>query len=228
MRAMLLPLTNGTTDVDAGLPEVLCRLDVVIASDAHAIGPDVGDRRVAECGEAIDRDRRARCRVAIREHADSPAVEQTRSVGPVDVREVDEILRRPDREHPRVGAGEQRARDGVDVDHRHGVGLGEPHRAVREVAGAEHAEHAIGGELVGDGPLVFDAGRAERAEHRHDRHAVRCAASIELGRQQRLELRLLIADAVGGVDGDELGHVGQRDPDPHFGAAPHRNRGHDN
>ena len=108
------------------------------------------------------------------------------------------------------------------------MGLGEPYRAVREVAGAEYAEHVIGGELVGDGPLVVDAGRAERAEHRHDGDAVGCAASIEFGRQQCLELRPLVADAVRRIDGDELRHVGQRDPDPYFTAAPHRIRGHDN
>ena len=170
-RARLLPLTNGST---TSTPASWKRR---AASRSWALPtPTPSDStwtagRCPERSEPIEHGARAGGGVAVGEDADSATVEQALLMGPSDVGEVDEILRGADREQPRVGAPEDRARHGVDVDHRDVVRLGQPHRAVREVAGADHRQHAIAGELVGHRPLVVDAGRAERAEHGLDRTA---------------------------------------------------------
>ena len=88
---------------------------------------------------------------------------------PSDVREVDEILRGPNVNS--YGSVRAKIARGTALTSITGtcVRLGEAHRAVREVAGADHRQHVVGDEPVGDLTLVLDAGRVERAEHQLDR-----------------------------------------------------------
>src|SRR4029079_3462418 len=117
--------------------------------------------------------------VSVGEDADPAAGEQTLAMRPSDVREVDEILRRPNGEQTGIGASEDLSRNGVDVDHRDVMRFGETHRSIREVASADHGAHIVRGERGGHLRLVFDAGRAELAEDQLERAWERTA--VELG-----------------------------------------------